>query len=647
MDRGGGVNTAEYNVQGPASFWTQDRISGRFSQPQILDPELGVMYHTPVYSHPLASDYTTDSPTPSYSPTPSVMTTVSESSNLPSPTDSVLSPFFPDAPTPAFSISEPVLKKPSHSRKRPPGHIPRPRNAFILFRSHYVAAQLIPGKVEIIGEIWNKLPPAERLTWEQKADIEKERHSRMYPGYRYKPVKLDGVIKRRVKCRAAPALSAHSSIPGIGNANGACEIIGSLNTDEKGELHFGNGQRPRLIDQEERRKDKTRCARVAELVQRGIVGERLEAEAQRLGLDRESVESATRQLQPSIHDPPGQRNQFHTNVEVLRALQEDDLLVFTDPFALNNPCIPPQEDMLTLHSIVNSSALSSCYSPIQTYASLSPESEDNSTPPILVSAPPETEDSLRGWPHRRASSLPLRTSSLSSPASNKHIQPVPPQAQQPERHHHRLYYPCLRRERAQKKRVDGDLDSDSDLSAFDHVSYHSPGTSPCEQYLSPHVRPSLQLDSTIRHSEPASLTHSDTTSPLYGIDPTHSGRPHEPVDLSAMYEEQDTAAGHEATLHSTYAINAGKAYSPIPATPTSISDEPISQQLALTYKPVNNHIKPPSLDVASGLKITPFGWQSQYGSDLNGTEYNTPAGAVTSKGIPHLYYSNDTGDSPY
>ncbi|KAG8730812.1 hypothetical protein FRC11_005753 [Ceratobasidium sp. 423] len=652
-----------------------DHLSGRFSQPQILDPELRVMYATPTHSHPLASDYSIDTSTPIYSPSPSGMTTPSESSNFPSPTDSALSPFFFDAPTPASPTPEPVAKKPSHSRKRPPGHIPRPRNAFILFRMHYVAAQLIPGKVEndhrhiskIIGELWNKLPPSERLIWEQKADIEKERHSRMYPGYRYKPVKLGGVVKRRVKCRGAPSLSAYSSTPGIGKANGAREIIGSLNTDKTGELRFGNGQRPRLIDQEERRRDKARCARVAELVQQGVVGKRLEEEAQRLGLDRESVAPPTPQLQPSIHDPPGRRSQFHTNADILRALQEeDDPPVFTDPFPPNNPSIPRQDDILSLDSIITSSVLFSYCSPAQTYTSLaSPESEDNSVPPAIISAPSEADAILRGWPHRRASSLPLGTPPFVSPAPNEHLRQAVPQSQQSEtaptspmpmrpssstplRRQHRLYYPYPRRE---KKQPSGDLDSDSDLSAFDHISYYSPANSPSEQYLSPHIRPRLQLDSTMYHSEATSPgSHSTTTSPMYGIDSTHSGTPHEPIDLSAMYDEQDTVTGHEATLHSTYAINAGKSYSSIPATPAPLSDVPISQQLVRTCKPVNDHAKSPGPEAEAGSTPTYYGWQSPYGSELNypqGAEYDASTGATTYEEMPHIYYPNDTGDSSY
>ncbi|KEP51041.1 HMG (high mobility group) box protein [Rhizoctonia solani 123E] len=667
MDPCGEINTAEYNV----GIW-RDHFIGAFPQPQILDSELSVLYSTSTHSNPLDFNYATDTITSSYSPSPSGMTTPSDSSSVPSPTDSALSPFFLDAITPAALAPEPA-KKPSHSRKRSPGHIPRPRNAFILFRSHYVAAQLIPQKVEndhrhiskIIGEIWNKLSPAERLIWEQKADIEKERHSRMYPDYRYKPAKPDGVVKRRVTCRGAPALSAYSSTPRIGKPNGPCEIIGSLNADKQGDLHFGNDQRARLTDQEERRRDKERCARVAQLVQQGIVGEKLEAEAQRLGLDRGSVASPTPQLQPSIHDPPGRRSQFHTNVDILRALQDEDEDVPTlnDLFASNNPLIPSQDAMLSLDSIVTSSVLVGFDSSVQTYVSRSPESEDDSAPPIIVSAPLETDDTLGGWPYRPALS-PLATPPLApatsseqlllvhSPAQHSESTPRPTQSSSssPLCRHHRLYYPYPRRGWAQKKQVNGDLDSDSDLSTFDHVSYHSPANSPPEQYLSPHVHPRLQLDITAHNSNaPSPVSQPGARSPLYGIDPAHSGRPHEPIDLSAMYDQGDTATGLEATLHSTYAINAGKAYPPIPATPAPLSDIPIAQQHALTCRPVSNNATSSDFDVESGPSPTYYGWQSPFGSEPGyprDIEYQASANATTYDAMPHIYYPDNTG-APY
>jgi hypothetical protein len=56
-------------------------------------------------------------------------------------------------------------KKKSHARKQPAGHIPRPRNAFILFRCLFVSQQAVPASVEkdhrnisrIAGKVWKSM----------------------------------------------------------------------------------------------------------------------------------------------------------------------------------------------------------------------------------------------------------------------------------------------------------------------------------------------------------------------------------------------------------------------------------------------------------------------------------------------------------
>ncbi|MBW0471456.1 hypothetical protein O181_011171 [Austropuccinia psidii MF-1] len=86
--------------------------------------------------------------------------------------------------------------RPSHARKTPPGHVKRPRNAFILFRSHACSSNLIPPTVEkdhrqisrIVSHMWRNLPASERLKWERDAEAEKELHRKLHPDYRYKPV---------------------------------------------------------------------------------------------------------------------------------------------------------------------------------------------------------------------------------------------------------------------------------------------------------------------------------------------------------------------------------------------------------------------------------------------------------------------------
>lgn len=56
------------------------------------------------------------------------------------------SPEFPDSPTVFQDAQE--APRTSHGRKRDASYIPRPPNAFILFRSSFIKSQQVPGKVE-------------------------------------------------------------------------------------------------------------------------------------------------------------------------------------------------------------------------------------------------------------------------------------------------------------------------------------------------------------------------------------------------------------------------------------------------------------------------------------------------------------------
>src|SRR5216683_6117145 len=99
-----------------------------------------------------------------------------------------------DDAQPASAPPEPLGKK-SHARKQPEGHIPRPRNAFILFRCDFVAQKKIPASVEpdhrnisrIVGRIWKAMSDEDRRPWIEEAKREREKHKRLYPQYRYSP----------------------------------------------------------------------------------------------------------------------------------------------------------------------------------------------------------------------------------------------------------------------------------------------------------------------------------------------------------------------------------------------------------------------------------------------------------------------------
>ena len=73
-------------------------------------------------------------------------------------------------------------------------HIPRPRNAFIIFRSHfalnYKAGKSHPHQNVVscdAAEAWNKLSEEGKLPFKLQADEEKRAHRRKYPNYTYVP----------------------------------------------------------------------------------------------------------------------------------------------------------------------------------------------------------------------------------------------------------------------------------------------------------------------------------------------------------------------------------------------------------------------------------------------------------------------------
>ncbi|KAJ7103941.1 hypothetical protein C8R44DRAFT_715989 [Mycena epipterygia] len=107
----------------------------------------------------------------------------------------LLTPFPQATFTPTSSAEASRSPRTRHARKQPAGHIPRPPNAFILFRSSFIRSQRVPSAVEpshstlskIIGLTWQHLPEAERRVWHAKADEAMEEHRRKFPTYAFRP----------------------------------------------------------------------------------------------------------------------------------------------------------------------------------------------------------------------------------------------------------------------------------------------------------------------------------------------------------------------------------------------------------------------------------------------------------------------------
>jgi len=95
-------------------------------------------------------------------------------------------------------------------RKKPVNHIPRPPNAFILFRSAFIKSRHVSTGVEtnhstlskIIGITWQNLPEEERQIWHAKAKLAQDEHKRKFPQYSFRPVhKAKGPAVERKRLR--------------------------------------------------------------------------------------------------------------------------------------------------------------------------------------------------------------------------------------------------------------------------------------------------------------------------------------------------------------------------------------------------------------------------------------------------------------
>ena len=107
-------------------------------------------------------------------------------------------------------------RRAQRNRNRDPSWIPRPRNAFIIFRCEYSrehaqGAQesqndddLNNASVKTLSkraaEAWKQLHPSERERYKILADREREEHARLYPHYRFRPMKRQVSVTRKDSC---------------------------------------------------------------------------------------------------------------------------------------------------------------------------------------------------------------------------------------------------------------------------------------------------------------------------------------------------------------------------------------------------------------------------------------------------------------
>ena len=108
--------------------------------------------------------------------------------------------------TPHATVTERTYSQTLPEKKE---HIPRPRNAFILFRSHF-ALNCRARHQNVVScdaaEAWNKLSDEGKLPFKLQAEEEKRAHRRKYPHYTYMP-------GTKAKRRGASANAKRSSKP--------------------------------------------------------------------------------------------------------------------------------------------------------------------------------------------------------------------------------------------------------------------------------------------------------------------------------------------------------------------------------------------------------------------------------------------------
>ena len=125
----------------------------------------------------------------------------SPSSNAPSPASASNSAELDIGVDLSSSLLSPALlfsggARTSHSRKKKEGHIPRPPNAFMIFRSELWRKEKIKRTVErdhrnisrIAGSLWNRLSTTDQVPYRRAAEEAKRIHAQLYPDYKYAPV---------------------------------------------------------------------------------------------------------------------------------------------------------------------------------------------------------------------------------------------------------------------------------------------------------------------------------------------------------------------------------------------------------------------------------------------------------------------------
>ncbi|KAG6867577.1 hypothetical protein C0993_000972 [Termitomyces sp. T159_Od127] len=188
----------------------------------------------------------------------------------------------------------PTPQRTSHNKRRDASYIPRPPNAFILFRSSFIRDQKISNKVEgnhsklskIIGMYWKALTKEQRDEWEDKAAQALIEHRKRYPDWRFRhAANLSANVESKIKIKDGARRGRARKDPPDRVGGGAED------TSEEGS---GKGRATTRAEEEA-----SRLTKIAGLLSEGQEGEALERaveewEAERL-MTRRSASVSTQE----------------------------------------------------------------------------------------------------------------------------------------------------------------------------------------------------------------------------------------------------------------------------------------------------------------------------------------------------------------
>ncbi|KAJ7041803.1 hypothetical protein C8F04DRAFT_130481 [Mycena alexandri] len=185
------------------------------------------------------------------------------------PASSSVSPSSPGSPSDSPNSDSPP--------SAPAAHIPRPPNAFILFRSSFIRAGAVPARVEpshaslsaIAGLTWAALPPAEKAAWHRRAKEEREKHRERFPGYAFRP-------RNRTT-----STSSNNNSDGVGGTDGEGDSGGTSSSGGGGVQ-----EKPKRRQREVPPADRPRNAHIASLLLTGLAGAALDEAIARFDQER-------------------------------------------------------------------------------------------------------------------------------------------------------------------------------------------------------------------------------------------------------------------------------------------------------------------------------------------------------------------------